>query len=394
MNQKTIEPLVAEKNKVKTQRTSKYELLRFLGAFFVLAFHCLGSKYTWTWSVFNIFLVVPVPLFIILSGFFLANSSKAKILKYLWMLLIFYLINIFISFFFFKYDLIHENARYRVSWEWVLAFGWGPWWYFWTIPILYLLAPFLNFGLKSVNKWYSLTFIIIFYFIWFFTMNIIVYPQRLVAAGQIIFFMIIYMLGAWWKLYGAQPKPKNLTLKIAITTLVTIEVINLILFATLKVSLFTMAANWVVGGYDSVAEVPATFANKDTSQPFTIISALAIFIIFQNLKWNYNWFFNFLGKLSVPIFLYHFAFMNIVNDTIAPNIFGGIANAEIKGILSTLLIAVITIAFSSVIIYPVEYGVAKGVSLTHYVINKSKDFVFKNKKVNVEDSKSNKKIKL
>jgi surface polysaccharide O-acyltransferase-like enzyme len=380
------EPLIANKNiitpTVKTKRSSQYELLRFLAAFFVLAFHCLGSKYTWTWSVFNIFLVVPVPLFIIISGFFLANTKKAKILKYLWMLLIVYLLNIFISYFFFKYNLIHENAQYRVTWQWVLSFGWGPWWYFWTIPILYLLAPFLNYGLKAINKWYSLTFIVILYVIWFFTMNIIYYPQRLVGAGQIVFFVAIYMLGAWWKLYGTQLNTKNLALKIAIITLATIEIINLILFATLKITLFTMGQDWIVGGYDSVGQTNATFAGKDTAQPFTVISALAIFIVFQNLKLNYHWFLNFLGRLSIPIFLYHFAFMNVVNDTITPKIFSNINNPEAVGVLATLLIAGMTITFSAIVIVPIDYLVDKGVWLTNYLINKTKGRFLKIKKIN------------
>lgn len=364
----------------KTQRTSKYELLRFLAAFFVLAFHCLGSKYTWTWSVLNIFLVVPVPLFIFLSGFFLANSKKAKILKYLWMLLIFYLINIFISYFFFKYDLIHENIRYRVSFEWILKFGWGPWWYFWTIPILYLIAPFLNFGLKSVNKWYSLVFIIIFYFIWFFTMNISYFPQRLVDGGQILFLFIIYMLGAWWKLYGSEIKIQNIALKVAIAFLVIIEVINLILFATLKISLFTMGKDWIIGGYDSVDQKPATFAGKDTVQPLAILSAMAIFIIFQNLKWKYNPVFNFLGKLSIPLFLYHFAFMNLVNDSITPKILTNISNPELRGIIATLLVTLLSLVFSIVIITPVEYLVSKGMLLSNYVINKGGNLIKKTNK--------------
>lgn len=376
----TLEPFVSDKAQAqaKTQRTSKYELLRFLAAFFVLAFHCLGSKYTWTWSILNIFLVVPVPLFIFLSGFFLANSKKAKILKYLWMLLIFYLINILISYLFFSNNLIHENIRYRVSFEWILKFGWGPWWYFWTIPILYLIAPFLNFGLKSLNKWYSLSFIIVFYFIWFFTMNISYFPQRLVDGGQILFLFIIYMLGAWWKLYGSEVKIQNVALKVAIAFLVILEVINLILFATLKITIFTMGKDWIIGGYDSVEQKPAVFAGKDTVQPFAILSAMAIFIIFQNLKWKYNPIFNFLGKLSIPLFLYHFAFMNLVNDTIAPKILTNITNPDLHGIVSTLLVTSLSLVFSIIIIMPVEYLVNKGMLLSYYVTNKTKNLIHKN----------------
>ncbi|AGM25877.1 hypothetical protein SSYRP_v1c02810 [Spiroplasma syrphidicola EA-1] len=316
----------------KVKRTSQFELLRFLAAFMVVMFHAAFSygRNDWWYTNVNTILVIPVVLFIFITGFFVVKSKKSRIIKILLMILIYYLLNLLLGYSVIK--IFNLNYDFNSLWK----YGEGPWWYLWTLPMLYVFIPILNLALQKLNKWYTLITALIIYIFYYYFCHI--EYDKIFAPGQLLLFISVYMLGGWWHLYANTFSTRKLVLWIAIAYLIILQIINNVLFATIQKTVFMAIKEGA----------------KDTSQPLTILAAVAVFICFQHINIKYNRFINFLGQLSLPIYLFQGIFMALTEQKILPHL-NLIDSTIFKTIVESLIVFAIAMVFGAIIIWPVNF---------------------------------------
>ncbi|WP_342276334.1 acyltransferase family protein [Spiroplasma endosymbiont of Nebria brevicollis] len=315
-------------SKDKIVRNSKYELLRFICSLMIIMLHIKGHEKVpenWLFANSQIICNLPVIMFMFLTGFFLVNSNKTRFWYILSTIIIYYFLNLIIGYLIIYYD--NLNHCYSTK---DLFFGGRDWWYLWTLPIIYLLSPFINLSIKTINKWYFINSLLIIYILFSFFSNL---EYNIFGAGQLLFLIIIYCLGAWYKINFEQFGLKKIVFILAIIFLFTLQIINNLLFCFKNILL------------------PIT-----TSNFLSVLSTLALFIIFQNIKIKQNIFLNYIGKLSLPIYLFHYLFEFIIMKNIMSNI-----DIDINLYPSLFLLIywticfLITFIFSLIILYPSNF---------------------------------------
>lgn len=211
------------------QRNSNFELLRIISILLIIISHISWhgfaeekTVYTWINNDFNRFILrcfnfgnLGVDLFIMISGYFLISSNFCinhifqKVFKLIGVTF-FYSIIIYFSYIYFSNKTITfleiRNAIFPILYE--------ANWFISAYIILYLISPLINQGLKENKKThkYILLLSIIFWVI----------PHTFMMteffADEIPQFIMLYILGAYIKLYGKELNKQiiNIILIIAI----------------------------------------------------------------------------------------------------------------------------------------------------------------------------------
>ncbi|MDR1235032.1 MAG: acyltransferase [Mycoplasmataceae bacterium] len=301
--------------------------------------HIVLSKNTFSWAIQTGTAEVAVPVFAIITGYFLANSQKRRfwpifntIIVYMLVIILLTLISGIIS---------PKNFDWK-SLIYINNFPWGisVVWYFLGMLIVMLVAPWLNQLIKTINKYY---WIVIFIF-WFFLLN--AYPRD---ATTSFFFLdqfknaielaFYYCVGAWLKTYFVYNKKKPI---ISFSLL-----IYAICFALL-VCINRINAQWV-------SDLHILFGWTQESL-CTIVQSIAVFIIFINLnliirKWKWlHYLIMYLGMMSIAIIFLH------PTRLIVSVILGAINN---PGSLYLLYWILISIVFSIVLTIPAKFCIDK-----------------------------------
>ncbi|MEN9918549.1 MAG: hypothetical protein RL662_985 [Bacteroidota bacterium] len=265
----------------KSKRESNIELLRVVVMLMVVITHLYGialgyevGENSWLSRVFfNCFFIIPVHVFIFISGYygitFRVNNLISLVIQAL-----FYTLGIGFLFLLCGYPFTPYN--YLTS---ILPISTSYWWFLSTFIALYLLTPFLNLGIEKLSKQQLLISICGIAYLNYFSGFAF---EKISNDGYSIFnFICIYLIAAYLKKYDIQIKRPLLVYLIA----------SLITFAIM----YNVA---VLGG-----TVEERFFNLNS--PFITLSAIAFFFIFKNLKVGYSATINKLASLSFGVYLIH-----------------------------------------------------------------------------------------
>lgn len=288
-----------EKNTSQTnKRNSSFELLRIIATILIIFHHfSVHGKFNYSLTEISInrFWIdfmslggkVGVNVFVLISGYFLINKETSlfnlKRLLKLWGQIFFYSIVIYFLFVIFgnltfNFDELYKNLIPILSLEW---------WFASTYVLLFLLYPFLNIFLNKLTKNQFKALILLLVIIW----SIIpTFLKREFQCSNLGWFITLYTIAAYIKLYGLNPKftRKNYLFMFVIFTVITFS--TTILFATL-------------GNYIPKFQYYSTYLYSQNKLSILLIS-VCLFMIFVNIKIN-STFINTISSTTFGIYLIH-----------------------------------------------------------------------------------------
>lgn len=275
-----------------SKRSSNFELLRIISMVFIIWHHytlhggILNVEYTninkYLAEIIYIFGKIGVNLFILISGYFLINSNfKIKKIVKLIMKVLFYNILVFFVLLIFKKDitlLVIKKTFFPISYS--------SYWFITAYVGMYFFSPFIN-KLIKVLKQDKFKILLIISLILFSIIPTL--AQTSSFMGNLQWFIFVYMIGAYIRLYDIKISKKNLKYYI----------IFLYLFLVIGSLCIT---------YFSIEE-PKRFEKIKTlvSMNFlpTFCLSIFIFIFFKNLNIKEIKIINYLGKSSLAVYLLH-----------------------------------------------------------------------------------------
>ncbi len=283
-----------EKEKV---RKSNFELLRII-AMIMIVFHHFAI---FSESKFDINLItlnrlwnqfirmggkIGVNIFVLISGYFLINSSKFKISKVLklWGQVFFYSITIYAIFVLFGWQKFNVVELIKA----ILPISFEGWWFASAYFVLYLFSPFINLFLKQLDKQNYKKMLILMTICWCLIPTFITVTFE---SNSLIWFFYLYSLAGYIRLYEEDFSFKNkdcfwMSLIVVIVTFVSVISFDL---GGLKIKFF--------------AENAVYFYNMQRL-PMLLISVF-LFIGFKNTEIKYHKKINFISIATFGVYLIH-----------------------------------------------------------------------------------------
>lgn len=161
-------------NKVnETTRDSNIELVRIIAMSMIVIFHFIIHSLKPEYFPGNLYYyLIPwvfdgVNLFFLISGYFLIKLSLKSIFRFLFIILIFQIVNILIL-----HGLDINLSKYKILFTIIFPASAGPYWFLEVYYILLITAPIINLGLETLSKKKLSHFCIIFSFIVIFSCGI------------------------------------------------------------------------------------------------------------------------------------------------------------------------------------------------------------------------------
>lgn len=278
--------------KMKENRQSNIELYRIIVMFFIVAHHyvvnsgLMDKMLIDSLNIKSFYLLVfgawgktGINCFVLITGYYMCKLS-ITIKKWLKLLceIEFYNIIIYLIFVVSKYEMFNLNGLLRAIIPVNdIASGFVS-----CYLVFYLFIPFLNILINSMNEKHHITLLalcLVLYTIWGSN------PYITIVFNYVSWFMIIYLIGAYVRLY-----PKKIYNN---TKMWLISTISCIILAV--VSIYLLSAR---GGY------PYFFV-ADSNKIFAILISVSSFILFLNLPIKYNKYINLIAKSTFGVLLIH-----------------------------------------------------------------------------------------
>ncbi|AVN58998.1 acyltransferase family protein [Mesoplasma florum] len=292
---------------------------------------------SWFFNIFTVLITSPVPIFILISAYLAASSSKQNlngffklgIDTFLYWIICVALVVILVS-----------GLNIDISINKTLIFGGRDWWYLWSFLIIKAISPILVQGIKNLNKIVSLVgilFILVIRFAFIKSNN-----KELFDAGSIIGFLSVYLVGIWMTLYWKEQMKDKRVIKISLVVCCLLIVLPLI-FKIMKYGIDVNISD--LAGFDS----PMT--------PIPVIFSIFAFILISNVYIESNKVTTLIAKTLLPVYLFHFAFEITMNQLVWSKVFRGtnsLALYELNFFIA-IITWIITECFALVIIYPHEF---------------------------------------
>ena len=281
--------LVYQKNK----RNLSIEILRILSMFLIVLYHTLcgfsvqkninNCCFEYELSInFILFLVqIAVNIYVLISGYFLVNLNfKINKLIILWLEVVFYSFIIKLVAMFF--GIINFSIISLLSC--FIPIFTGRYWFVTIYFGLYLLSPFINILVRSLNQRQHTVLNLMLFFLFSFMISI--HPRffgmNSGGAWGLAWFVVLYLWASWFRLYY-KPNGKwifKLLLWVVISSIIAL------LYSTIELGtvIYTIIGN--LYRYDSV---------------FVSILSLVVFIAFLNIDTNKYFGGNIFGKIILFI---------------------------------------------------------------------------------------------
>ena len=228
----------------KTKRNMNMELLRIISMYMVVILHYLGHggavygtvpmeiNYLFTY-ILKAFCIVAVNCYVLISGYFLLESEfKIKRLFKIWFQVIFYSVGIYFVLVIAKLiPFSFKNVTFSM-----LPVLMGQYWFVTTYVALYLLFPFLNIAIKSMDKKLMRLLVIVLFCVFSLWTTLIpistgLDPNR---GYSIIWFICLYIFAAYIRLHYDSNKKWSYYFKWYIIVSIFIAISKIVLFIILK----------------------------------------------------------------------------------------------------------------------------------------------------------------
>ena len=276
-----------ENNKKKNPRNSSIELLRIILMFMIIIHHySLYGNFVFSETTFlnNVILYlsilgnIAVEIFVLISGYYLSTSDFkiSKLLKLLFEItsysLIIYILFVITGKTQFSPTLL-KHAMFPIIYD--------EYWFATTYVILYLLSPFLNKLINTIERKQHLNLLIIMSLLWILIPSL---TQQTLYSSPVIEFVLLYFIGGYLKKY----QDCYLLTNIKVTKLITLSSIIFIIIRVIN------------NCYNGILDY--SFLKRDSI--FVITIAVGIFCIFSK-KTFYNKTINKISPCIFGIYLLH-----------------------------------------------------------------------------------------
>ncbi len=281
------------------ERSSNFELLRIVGMVMIVFHHFavhsglyyddlgINSLYIATLSVIG---KVGVYIFVLISGYFLIDSSGIRLPKLikLWLQIFFYSVVCF--------SIALATGRESLSTltklsDALLPISTDSWWFASAYFIMYLFSPFINRALRTMTQRQYLRTILVAVFVWFVVETV---TTGYIQGNALIRFFVLYSIGGYIKIYKKDREYSRKKLA-AVAVLLTAVSVSLRL-------LFTYLAEEKIFS-DFTQEYRLSFSNEQSL--LTVCIAVPIFLIFKSTKIKTSKIINVISSASFGVYLIH-----------------------------------------------------------------------------------------
>ncbi len=283
--------------KENKNRQSNIELLRIISILLIISFHYVyKSGYSFETLNYNSFIVkmfyffgeLGVNLFILISGYFLINSkfSMKKLIKLIIEINFYYVVSVVI-----EGKLNHTTlTTFMDYYQLFFAVILNRYWFATAYVLLYILSPYINKFIHSIEKETFLKLLMTVIFLWSViptTFGIInSNTETFLFYNRFIWMIVMYLIGSYIRLYNI----KNLKSKSLIIAIIT--------FAFMILSIF------FIYKFGKIIRLEPAYFWQPNSIPMLILS-ISIFEIFINIKIPYSKIINMLASTTFGIYLLH-----------------------------------------------------------------------------------------
>lgn len=205
------------KDKLKINRQSNIELLRIIAMIFIIAHHfAVHGGFNFSTDIITVNSLwiqfikiggkIGVNIFVLISGYFLINTKTVKTSKAfkLWFQIFSYSVLIYMLFVLIGLEPFGKRNFIKQC----LPITYSKWWFASTYFILYLLCPFINKLLVSLDKKSYLNLLIILGVCWCIIPTL---TNETVQSNSLLWFIFLYSLSGYIRLHGSTSKIKGIT---------------------------------------------------------------------------------------------------------------------------------------------------------------------------------------
>lgn len=303
------------------QRSSNFELLRIVAMLFIISFHYVyKSGYVFDSLTIHSVIIksfyflgeLGVNLFILITGYFQVKGkfSIEKLIKLILEVSFYYIFTFFIHNYIYIY-IDGASFTYSIKKIFLLFFSFifNSYWFITAYILLYILSPFLNKFVSKIsqNDFKKLLLVLLSLYCAIPTVLGLLNnsTETLFYYSRFIWLIIIYLLGAYIRLYSLKffSKKKN-TILIAACSF-TVMVIGIIIIYVFR------------DFFAKIGTTEVAYFWTPNSIPMLLLS-VAIFELFKDIKLKYNKIINTLASTTLGIYLLH---DSVLNKYIWKNIF-------------------------------------------------------------------------
>ena len=289
-------------NENLSNRNSSIELLRIVSMIMIVFHHFArhGEFQFWNYELsvpklwYNFIIMggkIGVNIFVLISGFFLINNNKKLFnfqrIKKTWDQVFFYSVS-FEVFFVLLYLIFRGRLDLSNLMSSFFPITTSQWWFASTYFVLYLIHPFLNKLLLTLDKKTYKNILMVVAFCWCIIPTI---TKSGYESNSLLWFVFIYSLSGYFRLYGLNPKFKNY--HYAVTALL---VSALTYFSSIVISF--------LGSRMTGFKLESTYFYNTQSLPVLMIS-VCIFMAFITTNIKNSKFINMVASATFGVYLIH-----------------------------------------------------------------------------------------
>ena len=284
-------------NKRSLTRQSNIELLRIIAMILIVAHHFAvhgGFDFSSSTLSLNRFWIqfiqlggkIGVDIFVLISGYFLISATQIKTKKVLifWLQVFTYSVVLFVLFVVTKVC----PFDFKTMIHCIFPITFSNWWFASTYFILYLICPFFNKLLNSFDKKQYGVFLVFFCIIWCL---IPTFTTSSFHSNDLLWFMFLYALAGYIKLYDPLKNIKTRTWLILSVLIALLTFLSAVIFDILGTKMTVFSSH-------------ATYFYDMQKLPVFLIS-LFIFIGFLKLQIKPNRIINTVSSASFGVYLIH-----------------------------------------------------------------------------------------
>ena len=268
-------------------KESNLELLRIINMLLIIAHH-LAVHAPFVFENIHIKYIVyflslggkiGVNSFVLLTGYLLVDKTlKIKNLFRIWIDVFFYSITILVFFYFYDKSYIYNIKFY------IFPITYSLYWFITTYFIMYIILYFFNFQLYNIERKRYLKFIIILVIFWSILSS---FPNTNLGYTNILWFILLYLIGGYIKLYINKIKNKYLYLFVGIFFYFIIFIRTIINHSVLE------SDKYIITHYIEMNDF------------FILLVSILLLLFFSNLNIKYNKYINIISSTTLGIYLIH-----------------------------------------------------------------------------------------
>lgn len=229
---------------------------------------------------------IGVNLFVLITGYFLIENTATstnlrKIIK-LWGQLLFYSVILYIG-----REIIVKDFSIRKFLKCFTPITTRKWWFASTYFVLYLIHPYLNLLLHSMEKKTYQRYLLLLLFCW---CVIPTFFQKEFEGNNLLWFITLYSLSGYLKLFGLNQSLSNHSGRLT--------VIFFILTYVFSIGFTILGTKWEIF-------VPFITDIYDMNQLTTLLISVCMFTAFSNIKVKYNKWINLISSATFGVYLIH-----------------------------------------------------------------------------------------